>query len=346
VTTGPALACAQLRIAGEVVGLSALAAGNIHRSWQATTAPGARYLVQEISRAVFPDPGPLMANVCLVTEHLQARDFPVPAVVPTVDGRSWWRAPDGRAWRAFEWVESAHSREWVESARHAADLGRWFGRLHRLLAELDASRLHVTLPAFHDPRRRLGALEQVVADDPCGRSAAVAAEVEEALSFRRLLGAADVIAALPRRVAHNDAKPGNVLLDDRSGRPRALVDLDTVMAGPLAWDVGDLVRSASCPAAEDDPALALERELFRHLVDGYLDEAGTLLGADELATLPYAGPVITWEQALRFLTDHVAGDVYYRTVRPGHNLDRARAQLGLLRSLVEQQAWVETVLAR
>ena len=174
----------------------------------------------------------------------------------------------------------------------------------------------------------------------------MAAEVEEALSFRWLLGDADAIAALPARVAHNDAKPGNVLLDDRSGRPCALVDLDTVMPGPLAWDVGDLVRSASCPAPEDDPRLALDRECFRCLVEGYLTEAGSLLGADELAALGRAGAVITWEQAMRFLTDHVEGDVYYRTARPGHNLDRARAQLGLLRSLVDEQAWVDAMLAR
>src|SRR5207253_1650007 len=136
----------------------------------------------------------------------------------------------------------------------------------------------------------------------------------------------------------------NVLLDDRSGRPCALVDLDTVMSGPLAWDAGDLVRSASCPAPEDNPGLALDRECFRCLVEGYLTDVGSLLGADEVAAIARAGPVITWEQATRFLTDHVAGDVYYRTARPGHNLDRARAQLGLLRSLVADQAWVDTVV--
>src|SRR5206468_4094534 len=134
-------ACSHFRVAGEVVGLSAIASGNIHRSWRATTASDTAYLVQQINTVVFGDPDALMANVALVSDHLRARQFPVPAVVTTLDGRSWWRAPDGRAWRTFEWIESAHSREAVESTQQAADLGTWFGRLHHLLAELDGRQL-------------------------------------------------------------------------------------------------------------------------------------------------------------------------------------------------------------
>ena len=141
------------------------------------------------------------------------------------------------------------------------------------------------------------------------------------------------------RAAHHDAKADNVLLDVETGEPVALIDLDTVMPGSWLWDVGDMVRSVTATAAEDDPVgMAMDAAKWRAVMNGYVRVAGDLLTRAERAALPDAGPVVTWEQAVRFLADHVAGDRYYKVTRAGHNLDRARAQLALVESMVAQRS--------
>jgi len=205
--------------------------------------------------------------------------------------------------------------------------------------ELDPAALTETLPGFHDPGRRLAALREAVAADPCGRAAGVAAEIARAEAGAPLVAlATDLSARVPRRVAHYDAKLDNVLFS--GGEAVCLVDFDTVMPGAWLWDVGDLLRSASSTAAEDDAdprRTVVDPSLYRAVLDGYRqglsDGAGEPAVAAELEALHYAGAIVTYEQAVRFLTDWIAGDVYYRISRPEQNLDRARAQFRLLASM-------------
>jgi hypothetical protein len=243
----------------------------------------------------------------------------------TVPWRAWRRAPG----RPLVGAEAS------PAALHAA--GALLGRFHGLVADLDPDALTATLPGFHDPGRRLDALRAVIAADPCGRVAAVRDEIDMAEAAKSLVEvAADLTGRVPRRVAHFDAKLDNILFagDDAL----ALVDFDTVMPGAWFWDVGDLLRSGATTAAEDEPhpdRVAVAPERYQAIVDGYrqgLSGAG-VADRDELEAVDVAGAIVTYEQAVRFLTDWIAGDVYYRISRPAQNLDRARAQFRLLASM-------------
>ena len=212
--------------------------------------------------------------------------------------------------------------------------GALLGRFHAEVAGLDPAGLTVTLPGFHDLGGRLDALRAVLEADPAGRAAGAAREIDRTLGTQWLVGLADDLTrGVPRRVAHNDAKLDNILF--REGAALCLVDLDTIMPGAWFWDVGDLLRTAATTAREDEPRAAgvrVDPELYDRVLAGYRRAATTSTDV-ELEALGAAGAVVTYEQAVRFLTDWLAGDVYFKTTRPGQNLDRARTQLALLASM-------------
>lgn len=332
--------------------------GHINRSWTITVAgPGAAlgvrpaapgHLLQLVSADVFPNPEHVIENVAAVTAHLgravRATGLSSPerrtlTLVPTRAGRPWHRDPDGAVWRLYPFIGGTTVREHVTTALEAREVGRAFGTFQRLLADYHGSRLHETIPRFHDTAWRVAALEAAATADCMARLARCRREVEVLLVRRAI---ADVLPALlasgavPERIAHNDAKSSNVLLDAQTGEALCVVDLDTVMPGTALADFGDMVRSATSPTAEDEPdtsRVAVRPELFAGLVEGYLAEAGATLTAAEREHLVFAGQLITYEQAVRFLADHLEGDRYYRVARPGHNLVRARAQIALLESI-------------
>ena len=271
-----------------------------------------------------------MGNVALVSEHLGG---PL-TIVPTREGDAWWDGGDAGTWRVYRFVEGARTLPVVSTAAQAAEAGRAVGEFHRRTADLSSERLAVTLPRFHDPAHRFEAFTDAVERDSAGRRSSCRAEVDALFAHRSLL---EVVPGLLTRVAHNDAKLDNVLFDVAGDRALGLVDLDTVMPGTILWDVGDLVRTATCPAREDEPNVArvqFRADWFDALVAGYLAEAGAVLSGAEIAAIALAGPLVTFEQALRFLTDHVDGDRYYRVRHPGHNLVRARTQLRLLDAML------------
>ena len=304
--------------------------GHINDTFLAET-PAGEYVVQRINPAVFPDPAAVTANILAVYRHLRGALMPEP--VPSAAGE--WLVSDGSgAWRAWRRApgEPRAGADAGPAALRAA--GALLGRFHAALAGLDPDTIVETLPRFHDPARRLDALRSVVAADPCGRAGGVREEIAMAEASMHLADlAAELTAGVPRRVAHFDAKLDNILFvgDDAVG----LVDFDTLMPGAWFWDVGDLLRSGATTAAEDDPDVdrsVVEPERYRAIVDGY---RSGLEAPDpsELDAVEVAGAIVTYEQAVRFLTDWVAGDVYYRISRPNQNLDRTRAQFRLLASM-------------
>jgi N-acetylhexosamine 1-kinase len=307
--------------------------GHINETFLVETAVE-EYVVQRLNTAVFPDPDALTANIVAVHRHLRGSLMPQP--VPTAGGE--WLAWDGadpwRVWRRAPGAPLDGAEASAATLRVAGDL---LGRFHGRLADLDPDGLTETLPGFHDPARRLEALRAVIAADPCGRVATVPDEIAMALEGEGLAGiAADITRRVPRRVAHFDAKLDNILF--AGGDAVALVDFDTVMPGAWFWDVGDLLRSGATAAAEDDPdpeRAVVVPERYRAIVDGYRRAVSAAGAADpaELEAIEAAGAIVTYEQAVRFLTDWIAGDVYYRISRPTQNLDRARAQFRLLASM-------------
>jgi len=307
--------------------------GHINETFLIETAAG-DYVVQCINRSVFADPERLMENIAVVWEHLRGRF--VPRLAPARDG-GWLVFHGDDAWRAWIRVPGAGSVDEPTQERVGA-AANLLGRLHGALADLDPGELAETLPDFHDPARRLAALREIVTIDPCGRAEGVRAEIAAAVAAAPLAGRAEGLAArVPRRVAHNDAKLDNFLFRDADAV--CIVDLDTVMPTAWFWDVGDLLRTASTHAAEDEPdytRAVVDPALYRAILSGYRAGLSTTASGptdNESAALDVAGAIVTYEQALRFLTDWIAGDVYYRTTRTGQNLDRARAQLNLLSSM-------------
>jgi Ser/Thr protein kinase RdoA (MazF antagonist) len=316
------------------------------------------YLLQRLNPEAFPDGDAVMSNVANVSAHLEravrAAQLPEPErrvlrLVPATSGEAAIRGPDGALWRLLGYIHRARPAAQPGSTSEARAVGHAFGLFHRLMGSYDGPALIETLPGFHDTRRHFAAFEEHVRLDRRGRLGEAREEVRALLS-RREVGDRLVAVPLPRRIAHNDAKASNVLLDLTTGADLAVIDLDTVMPGSLLHDVGDLIRSVSCTTREDErdsAAARVDRTLFAALAGGFLAGLGEmrLTPQEEELWLP-AGIVLTYEQALRFLGDYLAGDVYYRTTRARQNLDRARVQLRLLESLESDRSALEGEVRR
>ncbi len=316
------------------------------------------YLMQRINHDIFKQPGRVMENILRVTEHLRERlaasgsadaSRQALTVLPARDGLPYVRDEAGSWWRMYLFIEQAKTYDIIEDERQAYEAARAFARFQNQLADLPAPRLHETIPAFHNTLARLGALEAAREADVSGRAAEVAAElafVEERREQCGRLLARHAAGEIPERITHNDTKINNVMLDDATGEGVCVIDLDTVMPGLALYDFGDMVRSATAAAREDEwdlSKIGSRIAMFEALARGYLSEAAFLLPS-ELEELCFAGRLITLTIGIRFLTDYLAGDVYFRTHRPGQNLDRCRSQFQMVRSMETQAPAMEAIV--
>jgi hypothetical protein len=320
---------------------------------------GRDYLLQRLNPTVFPDGAAVLRNLARVSTHLRAAflgaglpdsERRALRLIPSLTGEPGVLAPDGAWWRLVEFIPGTRTIERVQDPREAREIGAAFGLFHRLLADYAGPPLETTIPGFHDTVRRLADFEEAVRRNLAGRVGVAAPEIEFARTRSRLAGLlGSALGSVPARVVHNDAKPSNVLLDAESGAGLAVVDLDTVMPGSVLHDVGDLIRSASSTAFEDEADLTrvrVEPSLFLSLASGFLSAGGPgVLTPIERELFVVAGMVITYEQGIRFLSDHVGGDRYYRITHPGQNLDRARVQFRLLTSLESMRSDLERTIA-
>ena len=307
-----------------------------------------RHVVQRINTEVFEDPVALMENVRRVTEHIRDKISERPdggrrrealSVVQTRDGRPCYIDAQGSAWRVYVFIEGTRAFDAVRDARHAREAGRAFGEFQAMLSDLPSPRLHDTIAGFHDTPARFEALRDASTADPLKRAAGARPEIDFALE-REALGATITAplasGRLPERVTHNDTKINNVLFDVATGEAVCAIDLDTVMPGAVAWDFGDLIRTATCAAPEDERDLSrieVRLDLYEAIASGYVEATRGFLTSAELESLPSGGQVITFELGMRFLADYLTGDHYFKTSREGQNLDRARAQFRLLARL-------------
>jgi aminoglycoside phosphotransferase (APT) family kinase protein len=318
-----------------------LGKGMIHRSFL-VRGGGQAWVLQSMNTAVFSKPELVMDNLLCVQNHLKKSDYPYRIAEPirTQAGGVLYRAPDGQIWRALPYFPETYAPEGSPDPEEAYWAARAYGDFLGALRDFPADSLPETIPGFHDTLRRQADYEQVRAQaDPARRRQAewAADALTEFFPLFREIHALKESGQLPRRITHNDTKAGNVLLDTRTRRPIAVIDLDTVMPGVVWSDFGDMARTFVPNRPENAPdthRLELNTETLAALQEGFIAAAGAWLTPPERAGLLRGAVWITAEQALRFLTDFLAGDVYYRVEYPAQNLDRAHNQL-----LVAEKLW-------
>jgi len=325
---------------------------------ETSTGQPRRYIAQRINNQIFQNIPALMDNVQRVTEHLARKAAPTKrarqlTLIPARDGTPYSRDENSAWWRIYDFIEGAHTVDRVTSLPQAREAAHAFGDFQAQLSDLPGPRLHETIPHFHNTRSRFDAFRDALTADALGRAASARPEIDYALSLEA--DCDHLLALLSRgevseRITHNDTKINNVMFDDVTGHAVAVIDFDTLMPGLPLYDFGDMVRTATSSTLEDDPEPAnmrFELPLFEALVEGYLGSAvGPVLNTTERALLGFAGKLITYETALRFLTDYLQGDVYFKTQYPDHNLVRTRTQLALVRSIAAQTDAVNSILEK
>lgn len=303
-----------------------------------------QYILQRMNHEIFRNPQQLMENIVNVTTYLREMivsqggepDRETLNVVKTRSGENYYQDSDGNYWRLFLFIERTICLEKVESAEDFYDSAVAFGNFQRMLADYPAETLHETIPNFHHTPSRFLAFQRAVREDKLGRAASVKAEIEFALEREKDTSVlTDLLAAgqLPLRVTHNDTKLNNILFDENSRKALCIIDLDTVMPGLSHYDFGDSIRFGASTGEEDEKDLSrieLDLSLFEVFTKGYLEGCGGRLTDKEIEMLPMGAKLMTYECGIRFLADHLEGDVYFKIHRDGHNLDRARTQFKLV----------------
>ncbi len=344
--------CGQFAIAGEYAACVRYGEGHINDTYKLTVRENGRevhYILQRINHRLFPEVGKLMHNIALVTDFcrksvLARGGDPMReclSIVRTKKGESYYF--DGENYfRVYVFIEDATTYQIVRDPKDFYESAVAFGNFANLLADFDASQLYEVLPDFHNTRVRYANFLRAVEKDVCDRRMEVAEEIAWFKEHSYLCGEiVDKIASgeIPLRVTHNDTKLNNVMIDNATGKGLAVIDLDTVMPGSLCYDFGDSIRFGCNPAAEDEPDLSkvnFRYDLYETYLDGYLSAVGESITPAERAMLPVGAVLMTYECGMRFLTDYLEGDVYFRTVRPGQNLDRARTQRKLVEDMLQQ----------
>ena len=320
----------------QVISCSPYGSGHINETYLAELADGKKVIVQRISERLTKDAAGLMHNISLVTSYLRERE-PDPRRVMELyeakDQKPFVSLASGN-WRAYAYIEDTICLQAPESDEDFRQSAIAFGRFSELLGDFPAGQLIDTIPDFHNTPMRVRQLADAVEKDPAGRKDKVEKEIRFIFEREERMGILQRMrdaGELPVRVTHNDTKLDNVLFDRKTRKALCVIDLDTVMPGLSLYDFGDSIRFGAATAREDEKDLSkMELDLHKYEVylDGYL-EACPGLTPKEMELLPLGALTITLEQAARFLTDYLNGDVYYRTVYPGQNLDRCRTQMKL-----------------
>lgn len=318
-----------------------------------------QFVLQHVNQYVFKKPIEVIENIEKVTAYLSSviraeGGDPVRGTLTFVsarDGRNYVIDESGELWRMYLLVDGTKSVDLPDTPELFRLCGSAFGRFQQQLGSFDASILHETIVDFHNTPARYAQLMDAIARDEAGRLASVAEEIAFCRQYEREVHAlTDALAAgeIPLRVTHNDTKINNVLLDQTTGEGVCVVDLDTVMPGLVAYDFGDAIRAGAGTAAEDEPdasKMELNVDMFRAFAEGFLKACGAALNAREKELLPMGAKLMTLECGMRFLADHLNGDKYFKVHRENHNLDRARTQFALVRSMEAQWDELQKIIA-
>jgi hypothetical protein len=346
---------------GEYLGDEPYGSGHINDTFKAYYDVDGRevhYIHQRVNHHIFKDVPGLMENIGRVTRH-QRKKFEeagagalqrrVLTLVPTVEGKDFYQDAEGNFWRTYVFVEGAVGIDVIENTDQAYESAKAFGEFQCQLADLPG-RLNDTIPFFHHTRSRFDTLMQAIEADAFGRVADVQAEIAFVRERETMVDVViDLMASgeIPERVTHNDTKLNNVLIDTETGTGMCVIDLDTVMPGSVLYDFGDMIRTTTNQAAEDERDLAkieMNIDYFKALVKGYLETASGFLTEKERELLAFSGKLITFEIGLRFLTDYLQGDTYFKTHREGQNIDRCRKQFKMVQSMEDQMDAMQEIV--
>ncbi len=329
----------KFRLQGEVTEICPYGEGHINLTLLVTTTEK-RYIMQKMNTRVFTDPDGLMANICGVTEHLQARGIETLCVIPTKAGESYLKETD--CYRVYDFIENTITYQKVTDKEVFKNSGAAFGEFQNYLAEFDASKLTEIIKRFHDTPKRFADFKAALEADAFDRAKDCKEEIEFILSHENTYGLAMEglkDGSLPLRVTHNDTKLNNILMDAETGAARAVIDLDTIMPGSMLFDFGDSIRFGASTAAEDEKDLDkvhFDIQLFKAYAEGYVGAVKDSITVREAELLPYGSYLMTIECGMRFLTDYLSGDTYFATKYEGHNLVRCRTQIRLASEMEAQ----------
>ena len=333
--------------------------GHINDTYRLTYGTGKHYILQKMNRSIFTKPVELMENVSGVTAWLKKKiqenggdvERETLNLVMTKDGLPYYVDEDGEYWRVYLFIENATCYDMVKDEEDFYQSAVAFGHFQRLLADYPAETLHETIVNFHNTVDRLDKFKTAVEKDICHRAADVEKEIQFVLDRTEL---AHVLCdmqdqgKLPLRVTHNDTKLNNVLFDATAGEAICVIDLDTVMPGLAHYDFGDSIRFGANTAAEDEADLSkvsLDLEYFGAYAKGFLSQAGESLTQTEIDQLAFSAQLMTFECGMRFLTDYLNGDTYFKTAYPEHNLVRARNQFALVADMERKMDQMEALIA-
>ena len=348
----PALARAVGRfpIDGDLVSVTHYGSGHINVTYLVVTSQK-RYILQKMNTDVFPDTEHLMRNIELVTAFLRGRGVETLHVIHTVDDRPYAVLPDG-SYRLYDFIEHTVTFQMAPDATVFADSGAAFGQFQNHLAAFDASELTETIPHFHDTPHRYQDFTRAVEEDRIGRAAGVRKEID---FYRAHEDDYPVVmrdlkdGMIPLRVTHNDTKLNNILMDADTHKPRAIIDLDTIMPGSMLFDFGDSIRFGASTALEDEKDLDkvhFSTDLFAAYARGFVGAVRPTITDREAQLLPFSARLLTLECGMRFLADYLEGDVYFATAYPEHNLVRARTQIRLVQEMEQKDGQMQDIIAR
>jgi Ser/Thr protein kinase RdoA (MazF antagonist) len=346
----------RFRIDGNVKNAYPYGSGHINDSYKVLTNDK-NFLLQRINHEVFKDVRGLTSNISKVNDHLSEKItgkgslMQTLTAIRTLNGEFIYKDDDENYWRVFDFIENSKSYNRVENPELAYEGGKAYGWFIQMLNDFPVNMLVDTIPRFHDINFRLDNFLKAVQSNPKGRAREVEKEIEfvnqRADEMKRVLTLGSE-GKIPVRVTHNDTKINNVLFD-HEGKGICVIDLDTVMPGYVHYDFGDAIRTFTNTADEDEKDLAkvsMNLALYEGFAKGFLSETKSILHPSEIETLAFSAKIMTFIIGLRFLTDYLAGDIYYKTHYPVHNLTRAKVQFKLIESMEAQMNLMEEIIRK
>ncbi len=353
----------KFRVSGEFINAEPFGSGHINDTLLVellSSGKTAKYILRKINGYVFQKPGLIVENTVMITNHIREKlrrageedlKRKVLSLIETHDGKYSYIDEDGNYWCMMLFIDNAYTVDFVETGKQAYEAAKAFGKFQKYLSDFDVSKCHVTIENFHNLSNRLSKYDNALMKDTVNRASGIKKEIELVRKFRYIENGFQNLLTknIPLRITHNDTKINNVMLDMNTGKGLCVIDLDTVMPGIILNDFGDMVRTFTSPVAEDESDTSkvfVRMDIYNELVNGYLNEVKVFLTEDEITNLALGSKIIVYEQAIRFLTDYIEGDVYYKTEYPAHNLVRAKNQFALLESIEQNYDEMQNIVER